>query len=220
MGGKPREDQKPAVMLAINEHLNLHGPKNWSPVQERFPDVSAATFWRWVKEAKANIETAAGKQGNAALALKQKQIRSQVELRPERVQREIRAQLPVAPSPAVIAASSPELMRETFNFMAFFHEIVADSKLLRESTVIKDAEGNTRLRNPMMMDKSIQRRLSIMETYLHSIETIYNVERLRELYNLIITEVGKVSPDLQRVILVRLRELNNKRGLTMDADLG
>jgi hypothetical protein len=219
MSGKPREDQKPAVMLAINEHLNLHGPKNWGPCQARFPDVSAATFWRWVKEAKATVETAAGKHGNAALALKQKQIRSQVELKPDRVAREIKSQLPAAPSPAVIAGGNPALMRETFNFMAFFGEIVEDSNLLRESTIIRNDDGTVKLRNPMMMDKSLQRRLSIIETYLHSIETLYNVERMRELYNLIIEEVGKVSPDLQRVILVRLRELNNKRGLTMSADL-
>lgn len=219
MGGKPREDQKPAVMLAINEHLNLHGPKNWQPVMERFPDVSAATFWRWVKEAKASIETAAGKQGNAALALKQKQIRSQVELKPERVQRDIKAHLPAVPSPAVIAGGHPDVVRETFNFMAFFHEIVADSNLLRESTIHRSEDGTVKLRNPVMMDKSLQRRLSIIETYLHSIETIYNVERLRELYNVIIEEVAKVDPNVSRVILARLRDLNNKRGLTMSADL-
>ena len=39
------------------------------------------------------------------------------------------------------------------------------------------------------------RRLSIIETYLHSVETVYNMERIRELYELIIEEVGKADPD-------------------------
>lgn len=216
MGGKPREDQKPAVMQAIEDHLNLHGPTNWGPCREKFPDVSDSTFWRWVKEGKQNIESAAGRQGNAALALKQKQIRTQVERMPDSVQREIRQHMP---SPAAVVGTSPELLRETFNFMAFFDEIVADSKLLRESTITKDENGVTKLRNPLMMDKSLGRRMALIETYLHSIETLYNVERLRELYNVIMQEIGMVSPDLQAVIMVRLRELNNRSGLTMAASL-
>jgi transposase-like protein len=207
-------------MTAINEHLNLHGPQNWDELMAKFPTVSRATFFRWIREAKEKMEGAAAKQGNAALQITQRRIRSQVEIAPERVQREIKAQLPAAPSPAVIASNSSELVRETFNFMAFFHDIVGDAAMVREAAVTRNEDGTVRLKNPHLMDKSLQRRLSIIETYLHSIETIYNVERMQELYHLIIEEVGKVSPELQRVILVKLRELNNRRGLTMSARLG
>jgi hypothetical protein len=34
---------------AISQHLNSCGPRGWSTVRERFPEISNATFWRHVK---------------------------------------------------------------------------------------------------------------------------------------------------------------------------
>lgn len=206
-------------MAAINEHLNLNGPQNWDEVMARFPDVSRATFFRWIKDAKEAIESTASGYGTGALQLAQKRIRSKVEVTEERTKRELKAHLPVAPSPAVVAAQNGELMEETFNFMAYFQDIVRDAKMTRDANVVKNDDGTERLKNPMMMDRSLARRISIIETYLHSIETIYNTEAMRELYRAVIEEVGKISPEAQRAILVRLRDLNNRRGLTMAARL-
>lgn len=214
---RPKEDKKVVVMTAINEHLNLHGPQNWDELMARFPEVSRATFFRWIKEAKEAIEGQASAYGTTALKLAQKRIRSSVETTPERTKRELKAQLPAAPSPAVIADMPAELVENTFDFMAYFNDIVRDTQMVRDSNVRKNEDGTESLKNPVLMDRNLARRISIIQTWLQSIETVYNVERLQELYHLIIEEVGKADPDTQRAILVRLRELNSRRGLTIAA---
>lgn len=209
------DDKKRAILTAIHEHLMLEGPKNWDKVQERFPEISRPTLFRYIKEVREQVEDAAGVISKEQLIFAQKRIRSKVEA-PEKVQEKIKAHLPVAPSPAVVAADQKNALA-AFDFFAFFGQIVKDAELARDSTVTIGPDGEQKIRNPVMMDRSIARRLSIIETYLHSIETVYNAERLRDLYELIIEEVGKADPDIQQAVLARLRALNNKRGLTMAA---
>lgn len=215
---RPKEDQKAAVLTAITEHLNLHGPSNWDELMARYPMVSRATFFRWVKEAKETIESQAMAHGTAALKLAQQRIRSSVET-PQQTQKQIKAQLPVAPSPAIIADLPGQVAAQTFDFMAFFGRVVADTELVRQAAVTTDAEGKEKAKNPVLLDNNIRRRLGVIETYLHSMETVWNLERMQELYRLVIEEVGKADPDTQRAILARLRDLNNKRGLTASATI-
>lgn len=215
--GRPKEDQKPAVMMAIAEHLRLHGPQNWAELMERFPTVSRPTFFRWIKEAKENIESEASERGTVALKFAQQRIRSSVETTPDRTQKQIKAQLPVAPSPAIIAQMPAEAAAQTFDFMAYFGEIVADTKMVRDASVVKNEDGTERLKNPMLMDNNIRRRIGIIETWLHSMETVWNLEKMQELYRVVIEEVGKADPAVQQAILARLRDVNSKRGLTVNA---
>lgn len=216
---RPKEDKKAAVIAAITEHLNLHGPQNWDELMARFPDVSRATFFRWVKEAKDAIESQAAAHGTTALKLAQKRIRSSIEATPERTQKQLKAQLPVAPSPAIIAEMPGELAAQTFDFMAYFHKIVADADLVRSAAVSKNEDGTDKAKNPVLLDNNIRRRLGIIETWLHSMELVWNLEKMQELYRLVIEEVGKADPDTQRAILTRLRDLNTKRGLTANATI-
>lgn len=215
---RPSEKAKPAVLAAITEHLNLHGPQNWDELMARFPDVSRATFFRWVKEAKDAIEANASAHGTTALKLAQKRIRSSIETTPERTQKQLKAQLPVAPSPAIIADMPGELAAQTFDFMAYFHKIVADADLVRQAAV-KTEDGIEKAKNPVLLDNNIRRRLGVIETWLHSMEVVWNLEKMQELYRLVIEEVGKADPDTQRAILARLRDLNTKRGLTANATI-
>jgi hypothetical protein len=90
---------------------------------------------------------------------------------------------------------------------------------VRKETDPDTGEVRQVLANPMLMDNSIRRRLQIMDTYLQSMDQLYNLERIQELYKLVIEEVGKADPAVQQQIMVRLRELNNRRGLTVSAQL-
>ena len=213
----PKKEQKAEVIAAIREHLMLEGPANWDATMARFPDVSRSTFFRYIKEVRESIEGAAAEDSPGALKLAQKTIRTRVEST-AKTQERIREHLPVAPSPAVVAAAPQDALK-AFNFFAFFDQIVRDVELSRGSAVTVNPDGTEKVKNPVLLDRNLARRLSIIETYLHSIETVYNMERIRELYDLIIEEVGKASPDLQQAVLVRLRELNNRRGITMAANV-
>lgn len=215
MSEPTRAQRKKIIMDSIHEHLMLEGPRNWDKLQAKHPEVSRPTLFRYIREVRERIEDAAGDMGPEQLRLAQKRIRSHVKS-PEKIQEKIKAHLPVTPSPAVVAADTRNALA-AFDFFKFFGQIVHDAELTRNATVTVDEDGNEKLKNPVMMDRSIARRISIIETYLHAIDAVYNAERLRELYELIIDEVGKADVDLQQAVLARLRALNNRRGLTMAA---
>lgn len=209
------EDQKRSIMNDIREHLMIEGPRNWEDLQAKWPDVSRATFWRLVKESRERMENQAAVEGPGALRETQKRIRERVAA-PDQLQERIKAHLPTAPSPAVVAAAPQDAMK-AFNFFAFFDQIVADAELARGANLRTNPDGTVKVINPAMFDRNISRRLTILQTYLQSVETVYNMERIRELYDLVIEAVGEVAPEVQQAVLARLRALNNKRGLTMAA---
>jgi hypothetical protein len=215
--GRPKEDQKDEVKLAISEHLALHGPKGWPEVQAKFPNVSRATFFRYVKEVREEIERKAADRPGADLKVVQKRIRSRVAT-PDESERQLKANLPTAPSPAVVASLGPAV-DEVFDFMANFNKLLRDADMMRSAAVTVGSDGVEKLRNPNLMDKSISRRLGLMETWLRSQGLVWNYEKLQELYFAVIDEVGKASPEVQQAIVSRIRSLNNTRGMTIDARL-
>lgn len=217
---RPKDDKKAAVLLAITEHLNLHGPQNWNELMVRFPDVSRPTFFRWIKEAKEAMESQASSRGTGALKLMQKRIRSQVEVNPERTQMQLKAQLPVAPSPALLSQMPGEVVHQTFDFMSYFAEVVEDAELVKQSAITVNADGTKKVKNPMLLDNNIRRRLDIMTTFIQSVQAVWNLGKMEELYDAVIEEIGKVDPETQQAILARLRDLNNRRGMTVHARLG
>lgn len=216
---RPKEDQKPEVMQAIAQHLSIHGTSNYSELFEKFPKVSRATFFRWIKEAKDKFEANASEHGTLALQLAQKRIRSSVELAPENSQRQIKAHLPVAPSPAIIAALPPAAVQQTFNFLAFFYEILYDVSLLRATAVTIGEDGKEKAKNPMLLEKVVGKKLDILDTWIKSQEFMFGLEQMEKLFMVVIEEVGRVSPEAQAAILVRLRAADSLNGLTINANL-
>lgn len=213
----PRSDE---VIQACREQLMIEGgATNWSTVLARFPDVPRATFFRLAEEAKRSIENAAiDSQTPMALREAQRRIRQRVES-PETTKRKMKMNLPTAPSPAVVASMPGAAQGQVFDFMAYFHRVVADAEMLRRKAVKVNPDGTEEVLNPHLMDNSIRRRLNIMDTYLQTMDQLYNLEKLQELYRVVVDEVGKADPETQRQILARLRKLNDDRGLTVHAHL-
>lgn len=210
--------QRTALKLAISQHINLHGPNNWDELREKFPNVSRATFFRYVKDIKEDMEARASDIGTAELRAMQKRIRSQTQT-PESTKRTMKANVPASPSPAALVELGSGAS-EVFNFMAHFNQLLADTQMMRSASVAVTEDGKERLKNPMLMDKSIGRRVDLIETWLRSQDMIWNFERMQQLYHAIIDEVGKADPDTQQAILARIRTLNNRTGMTVDARLG
>lgn len=209
------KERKELIKKAMHEHILVDGVGDWDKLMADFPDISRPTFYRYLKEVREEIENQAGEISKEQLAFAQRRIRRDAPLPGEAVE-EMKIHLPVAPSPAVVAAD-PLAAAKAFDFFKFFDGIVQDAELAREQNIKTGPDGNSRIINPAMFDRNMQRRLHILQTYLQSIETVYNMERIRELYDLIIEEVGKADVDVQQAVLARLRNLNNKRGLTMAA---
>lgn len=214
---RPKETQKDDIKLAINTHLHLHGPTGWPELMAKYPATSRATFFRYIKEVREEIERKAGEGNGADLKLMQKRIRAQT-VTPEQTRRQLKANVPASPSPAVILGLGSDV-GEVFNFLAHFNSLLRDADMMRSASVRIDGNGAEALKNPNLMDRSMGRRLELIETWLKSQDMIWNIEKMQELYFMIIEEVGKVDADTQQAILARIRTLNNKRGLTIDARL-
>jgi hypothetical protein len=209
--------QSQAIIDACKEHLMVDGTSgDWHAVRLRFPEVPRSTFFRLVEVARKQIEgSAVASDSPEALKKAQKRIRRTIDT--DKVQKRIKVHLPTAPSPAVVAGMDVRESARVFDFMAYFHAVVRDADMMRNKSVRAGEDGVETLANPMLMDLSIRRRLQVMETYMASMEQLYNLERIQELYKLVVEEVGKADPAVQQAILARLRELNNRRGLTMAA---
>lgn len=215
---RSKEEKKAEIIAAMREHLLLVGPRDYDTLQAKFPDVSRPTFYRYLKTAREALEATAAAESPAALRLAQQRIRASVE-KPEKTMAAVKAHMPVMPSPAVIAGD-PGAASQAFKFFAFFQSIVEDADLLRGSAVVVDeATGKQKVRNPALLDKVITRRLGIAQTYLNAFEAVYNAERIQQLYEVIVEEVGKASPEVQMAVLAVMRELDNKRGLTMGGNV-
>lgn len=214
---RPKETQKDEIKLAISNHLHLHGPTGWPDLMAKYPDVSRATFFRYIKEVREDIEAQAVSQGDASLRIAQKRIRAHV-ASPKQVEREMKTNMPAVPSPAVVVGMG-SAADDVFDFMGNLNRLMADAEMMRSSSVTVGSDGAEKLRNPAMMDKSISRRLGILETWLRSQGLVWNYDKLQELYFAIIDEVGKASPEVQQAVVSRIRTLNNQRGMTIDARL-
>ena len=218
---RPTNDKKPAIMRAITEHLHLHGPTKYDELLAKFPDLSRPTFYRWLKEAKDSIEDVASEHGTLALQLVQKRLRSDVELSPQVTQQKLKAQLPAIPSPAIVAGLPPGAVQQTFNFIAFFYEILYDIALLRETAVTVDpVTGKEKAKNPMLLDKVVGKKRDMLDTYIRSQEFLFGLEQMEELFRVVVEEIGKVSPEVQQAIMVRMRAANDSIGFNVNARIG
>lgn len=214
---RPQHPQTEAIIEAVKLHYLQDGTGDLSDVHAKFPDVPRSTFHRIAEKARQGLEASAiREQTPAALKAAQTRIRQNVQS-PETVRQRARMHLPTAPSPAVIASMSGAEAGAVFDFMGSFRRVVEDADLLRDKAFSDNPDGTKRLTNPMLLDNSIRRRLTILETYLKAMSEAYNLQKLQELYHLVIDEVGKADPGVQQAILARLRTLNDERGLTMAA---
>lgn len=198
MAEAPDRKEAESSLQVYIEASGDKAPYKW--LCDNFPGIPTATAYRMIKRCQDRVAAATDAQ-------KQKE---------QEAARALGAQLPQPISPAVVARSDPAEVAKSVDFMMLYHDCVEDAYIIRESLRVKKDDGNFRVTNPVMMDRNIGRRLDLMKGYLQAMEAIYNQDRTREMYAIIVDEVGNVSPDVQRRILERLREANKRLGFTLD----
>jgi len=185
---------------AIRQHLASRGGVEWDLVQEEFPEVPPATFWRYV--AKVRAEPAPTAQLDAARAF----ISDRFAPANER-EAAITANLPCMPSPDFIAKSGSEGLKH-LDLLSHFSELFGDVERLRWSAMDKDG----RIIDPAVFVRAIKARIELLDATLKAIDAVYDQRRTTAFYDAVVNEVAAASPETQAKIMCRLRKLNEERG--------
>lgn len=212
---------KEAFIRAVQQHLSAVGASNWKVVFDRFPDLPDATKWRWVRIAK-KVEVPRPELINARAKIVQKTKKLPHDARKKEAQSNgtssVAHNIPAAPSPDYIARTG-ESGLQNLDFVAEIHSLYADATMLREFSIASsvDASGAKieKIKNPVMFDKSIVRRATLLENAIRAVQEVWDLRTMQHFYETIIDEIGTESPEVQQRIIQRLAELNAKMGMTM-----
>ena len=66
-------------------------------------------------------------------------------------------------------------------------------------------------RNPAMLAQAVRLQQSAAELLVRGSQLAWNLGRMEDMYDSVIAEIGKVSPEVQQAVLSRLRELSKSR---------
>lgn len=223
---RPRPDLKSKILVAIADHVCVYGRHEWDRVRER-PEFSRLIgkaagdngkrrFWRWVnavcEPTPADKTRPHEARDVAAEALS---------LATERARLAAQQNIPAAPSPAYMMRAGAKAS-QNIDFLAGVSGIWEDAERLREHAMAPDPDSadGKRIDDPKAFDASIRRRIEVMESALHVMREIWDLEYQKRFYegisDIIVGELAPV-PEIQERVIVRLEELNRSRGMTMHA---
>ena len=203
MPGQPNKALRVKFEDEARAHVRIHGPSNWGPLFSRYEGlVAKRSLWRWV------AALGEGEGLTAQIAAESVQEAQVAALK----------NIPQAPSPEYMARAGAKA-HDRIDFLAALYDLWLDAEQLREFARHEKREGEDRprIKNPHIFDLSIKRRQGLIEGAISVQREIYDLQRMRDFYDIIIEEIGKASPDVARAIMERLAELNAKHGLTIHA---
>lgn len=215
-------ERKAEFIAAVQQHLATVGANNWNVVLHAFPDIPQPTMWRWIRAAKeADVPKPQLINAKAKLVQKVKKAGGTDRQREARENgtEAIAKHLPAAPSPAYIARAG-ETGLQNLDFVAEIHALYADARMLRAYAMKTRPDPVTGeqvevINNPAAFDKSIVRRAGLLETAIKAVQEVWDLRQMQAFYETVIEEIGRESPEVQKRIMVRLSELNNRTGMTL-----
>lgn len=213
MAAKLTEDQKREILNAISEHLSIEGPRNWDQLAQRL-GISKPTLFRYVKEVQVD---AGSDEAPGLLRLAQKRIK-QVVQDIENAEEEVEKCLPAIPSPNIIASRNGNAM-VNIDFMRRLHKLLARAEMVQAHALTINPDGTEKIKNPMLLMQGVRLERDLMETALKAMQEVYDLNKVHDMHRLILDVLGTAAPELQREIIQRLQEFNNRYGITVEARL-
>jgi hypothetical protein len=177
-------DRVKQVKDAIIEHLRTIGARDWEDVKKDFPDISAASFWRYVKQAKEHLNK---KSAPASPDLFNSEKASAASLEPW---------------------EKPEL-NSTFRMLKHaerFYELHTDVLALRQQALI----GEGPIRDTRLFARTIRLRQQLLCDEMNVVDRVHNTDVKTKFLDEIVEEVSKASPEVAKTIMVSLHNLNEK----------
>lgn len=192
---------KAALIAAIEKHLGKHGPKDWAKVRDRFPDVPESTFWRIAKQVKERPASP------EALTNARKRISAR-NRGADKALPEASSTTHASLSPAVVAKYGDDAFTG-FDYLKEVGELYADAKQLRSYSV----NGDGKIKNPIVFEKSIARREKILSTAVELMERFFDIEQIQRFQDALVAEVSAVEKETAHRIIDRLHSINKKLGI-------
>lgn len=179
------------VKEAIEVHLRTVGPCKWAALQGRFPSISRATFWRYVRTVRDAVEDEQQADADA----------DQAEAPPYMPAFEKMLQKMERDAEARRTGTVP-VPRQLEQIQA----LVADSEKLKRSCL--DRSGN--IRNAALFHKSIALGLKAVECEFRFRERMVEVDKMLGFNQAVFAVINEAAPDVAKDIFIRLRTLTTK----------
>lgn len=204
----PDATTRQAALAAIAEHLETIGPKDWSIVRDRFPDVAEATFWRWVKQVKASapkpeaIERAQRKLAELGDGATVEQTAA--------IFRD--ALPPCGPDPIEYLAKNGEGAVRGINFVKELHRQLQSCEQLREHATGPDGK----IRNTQLFGQALKLKDATLRTAFKVLEGAYNMGRMERTRQAILDAIAEASPETARKIVGKLQDADARTGMVLE----
>jgi hypothetical protein len=218
---------KARVLADVRAHLRIYGPKKWDLVLSKYPEIPRRTFYRWVAQVR-DMPTGPRVRIRKEYAGGEEVLRAQnAEAMADGANRARMAaikNIPAAPSPDYMTRGGIRA-EDQIDFLAMVVRLAKDGEKLRSYSVKPDptqpdGEG---IKNPTMFAASIDKRLKVIDTAVRIMQEVWDLQYMQRFFDaivdIIVEEIGPAHPDIQGRILARLKELNDKRGMTQYAGM-
>lgn len=209
MAAKPNE-KRDRIMAEMRTHLRVHGDRDWHLLRDKYPDELAGsptstqhrTFYRWLSIVKKSM-----KFGDSVSLANAKSS--------------VAKNLPAIPPPSYI--STAPNAGKSIDYLAALHEVYEDIEIMRAwASVIDPDSGKRLIKNPVYFDTSIKRRLEVLQTGLSLTREIWDLKLMGNFFDeviaIIVDEIAPIEPLVARRVMLRLQDLNAKRGMTVHAN--
>ena len=171
------------VQEAISNHLKTVGACDWEDVKKDFPDVSTASFWRYVKAAKEQLNRPSAPTVASDLFAPREDTPDHSE-----------------------PWEKPDL-NQAFRMLKHgerFYELYADILALRQHAL--DATGT--IRDPQLFAKSIRLRNQLLNDEIGVVDWIRDADHMTNFYQAIVDTITKESPETMKAVMGALVELD------------
>jgi len=188
---RPANHLRDGAVAALRSLTAQHGAKEGTRLaREQFPDVPAGTWGRWRQMAVGNI---AGADAQALTSLAAE------------VHRNIPTPEQLTADPDPVPAT-----RRALDFWAMLDELEHDARLMRDFALARGADGTVKVRVPFALRDAHRMRCDLIRLALAQAEAAWSVERAQSFFDAVVQAVEEESPECQRRIMERLRDVGGE----------
>jgi hypothetical protein len=168
---RPPHPQQTEALAWIRECVDQLGDQGYAIARAKYPHIAQPTFWRWTQMVRADLMMAQASPAAHAAA----------------------DTVSPAPTPASTAPAG-DTADPTDSPMGFFeahmNRMGRDIDTLRNSAEVRDHNGSTRLRNPMMMVQATRLRHQMLTLFVQSQQAVVAAQKAGSYRELMITAIA------------------------------